>query len=138
MRRDLVYLINSRSPHVTSTDAIGILGYRCDLMKCTWVYWTRELNMHSVQFAGCQLSTRCITADLIPTSVVIHSESNLHYKSVCNASVTFFFKTSCFPNIIYINGRQSRLHVSHDVFWLLSRIIVTFHDFSKGNKCRSG
>lgn len=63
--------------------------------------------MHTVRFAGCRLSARCITADLIPTSVVIHIESNLHYKPAYNARTLPFSLKS--PNAVCINGRQSRL-----------------------------
>lgn len=65
----------------------------------------KTLNMHAGRRAGratgCRLSARCITADLIPTSVVIHIERNLHFKNalVARDYVSFFFsrESTIFP-----------------------------------------
>lgn len=58
----------------------------------------KTLNMHTGRFAGCRLSARCITADLIPISrpVVIHIESNLHFKLVYMRERSFFFPNPTF------------------------------------------
>lgn len=51
-------------------------------MKCTWVYLTQRRWI--CKLAGCRLSARCITADLIQTTV-IHIETYLHFKLLLRA-----------------------------------------------------